>query len=178
MDMAETCIEGLILSHRYNDAFHYKIMQEFEMYESTAKSQRNFVTDVYGWWCSVDGFNFLNLVGKRFAAMHASSANTERIFSGLSRILTGSRNRLDTGTIFELLSIRVCTLSNRDKKKFTRPLPPPPPGSSQERASISSQMSVDIPEADCADKDDFIGPESERCIEDEEMMEEVSELNI
>lgn len=43
----------------------------------------------------------------RYASCHASSANTERIFSSLGRIVTPSRNCLNLRTIFDLISIQI-----------------------------------------------------------------------
>lgn len=51
---------------------------------------------------------------------HASSANTERIFSGLGRIMTPLRNRLSLKTITELMSIKVAKMSSNSLCSFQR----------------------------------------------------------
>lgn len=58
------------------------LFSEFERYRRHAKTQQSFIEDIYGWWKG-SPFTALKLVGLRLSALHASSANTERIFSTL-----------------------------------------------------------------------------------------------
>jgi len=63
------------------------------------------VADVYLFWKSKRDMVTPKQAGMRFAACHASSANTERIFPALSRICVPTRNRLSIDSISNLLSI-------------------------------------------------------------------------
>ena len=91
---------------------------EFERYIQVIKNSTGEIEDVYEWWQSSRTV-VLKVVGARLAACHSSSANTERVFSGLGRILTPSRNRLHLRTVFELMSIKIFRLS-RNSVKATR----------------------------------------------------------
>lgn len=68
--------------------------------------------DLSHYW-SESKFLTLKLVGSRLAACESSSANTERINSGLSLIVRPDRNRLATNTIENIISIRINILSSR-----------------------------------------------------------------
>lgn len=59
----------------------------------------------------------IKYVGMRLGVCQSSSANTERLFSGLNRIITASRNRLTMKTVFELMVIRTAKLSKKEAKK-------------------------------------------------------------
>lgn len=64
-----------------------------------------FVKDPYDWWKSQADLTVIRTLGMRLSCLHSSSANTERFFSGLSRIITPSRSRLSIDTIFELMVV-------------------------------------------------------------------------
>lgn len=55
-------------------------------------------------------FRILKVAGQRYVRCHGPSANTARIFSALSNILTPKRNRKNFKTLFHITNIR---LSNR-----------------------------------------------------------------
>lgn len=132
LDEGFTFIFGMVLSHGSKPEVFREVESEFALYQRAVIEDEGFIQDVYSWWSNQASYHYIKRVGKRVSLMHASSANTERIFSTLSRTLTHSRNRLDLGTVFDILNCQLSDPSFRNQKKVSRA-----------RASTSSQMSVD-----------------------------------
>lgn len=88
----------------------------FDLIQSQLDSDTDFITDLYIWW-DESSFETLRVVGRRLAACHASSANTERIFSGLNHIVRPTRNRLRIESIYSLMTVRMQALAEQDKEK-------------------------------------------------------------
>lgn len=49
----------------------------------------------------------LKVIGKRFGCMHGSSANTERVFSGLNSFITAERNRLGVSLVSDMMVFKI-----------------------------------------------------------------------
>jgi len=95
------------------------LLKEFERYLREMQGSDARVDDVHAWW-EASNTTVLKLVATRLAACHASSANTERIFSGLGRIWSPARNRLNLKSVYELMVIKIDRLSRKsvkDRKK-------------------------------------------------------------
>ena len=75
------------------------------------------LADVHLFWKSKRDIVSLKQAGKRFAACHASYANTERIFSALSRICVPARNRLSIDSISNLLPIMLVNPLNTQRRE-------------------------------------------------------------
>lgn len=91
----------LDLGGRISDAT--VLERQFDIYE-TRLSSANLADDTYCYWEDSNLYELAS-IGKRLAACHASSANTERVFSTLARIATNRRARLSLPTIKRLLCI-------------------------------------------------------------------------
>jgi len=65
---------------------------EFRRYSGRLERSREVVVEIYAFWKSKRDLVIMKRVGMRLAACYASSANTERVFSGPSRICLPSRN--------------------------------------------------------------------------------------
>lgn len=115
---------------------------EFDDYIERIRPITHFITDIKTWWLDA-GFPHLRDIGIRLASCHGSSANTERVFSGLNRIVTSTRNALNIQTLFELMTIRIhrlsldevnkrgeVTMSSQTIRASQSSQPPPPPSSS------------------------------------------------
>jgi len=88
---------------------------EFRRYINRPKKGDESIRDVHTYWKSKRDFIILKQVGMRLAACHASSANTERIFSALSRMCIPARNRLSIDSLTNLLSIMLLNPINPAK---------------------------------------------------------------
>jgi len=64
----------------FSDAFD----DEFRRYIARPKRSREVVVQIYTFWQSKRDLVIMRQVGMRLAACHASSANSERVFSALS----------------------------------------------------------------------------------------------
>lgn len=91
------------------------VVEEFRRYKTILHREEVNATGIVAWW-EEQNLPLLCQVAVRMPACHASSANTERIFSALKGIVTNSRNRLNLDTIFDLITIRVANLSRRARK--------------------------------------------------------------
>lgn len=106
MKEARAFMAGILVAMGYNDASIKLLVEEFKVYKTKISNNSSFITDTYKWWNGQEEFTVLKELGKRFACCHSSSANTERFFSGLNRILTPSRNRLSVETMFNIMTVR------------------------------------------------------------------------
>lgn len=104
-------------SHRH---LKDEVQSEMANYQVLLTRDLPHVKDTYSWWQS-SKFDKLKHVGKRLSACHSSSANTERMFSGLNRIISSSRNRLNMRTILELMIVRTAKLSARALERNQKP---------------------------------------------------------
>lgn len=111
---------------------------EFDDYIDCIRSIRHFITDVKTWWVD-SNFGHLREIGIRLAACHGSSANTERIFSGLNHIITSTRNALNTQTLFELMTIKIHQMS-LDNESRPKGASEPPRASQPSQPSQPSQL--------------------------------------
>lgn len=92
---------------------------EFEECRKLCIAQRGFIKSIHTWW-GISELKLLKEVGLRFSACHASSANTERIFSALNKASTPSRNRSGVTNLFNLMMIRIFNLSCRTSTRKAR----------------------------------------------------------
>jgi len=116
------------------------LTREFGQFLQKMKATTTVINDVHSWWES-SGSAVLKIIGARLAACHASSANTERIFSGLGRIITPARNRLNIKTVFELMCIRIHNLARnsvraRRERRSSAPASDPSLEHGMERLSL------------------------------------------
>lgn len=93
------------------------LKKEMKRYFEVAKSLKSYISDIYSWWTGSSTL-ILKIVALRLAACHASSANTERIFSALNRVITPDRNRLSLDTISDLMTVRIYRLSKQQNNKM------------------------------------------------------------
>jgi hypothetical protein len=119
-------------------------------YFNAIKMNREFITDLFGWWeeAKWDGFK---IAGMRLAACHASSANTERIFSGLNQIATKNRNRLLTKSLFDIMCVRMFALGKDDKAKRVRVRRTE---EEEEEELIVSRNEIEVPNVDVLEVQD------------------------
>lgn len=89
-----------------NNAVIETIKTDTADYKSRILANNTDIDDVFEWWSDMQD-SFLKLIALRLSHMHASSANTERIFSSLQRDIVPSRNQLSFDTITNLLRIRL-----------------------------------------------------------------------
>lgn len=89
---------------------------EFEECRKLCIAQRGFIKSIHTWW-GISELKLLKEVGLRFSACHASSANTERIFSALNKASTPSRNRSGVTNLFNLMMIRTIYLAELVQEK-------------------------------------------------------------
>lgn len=101
-----------------DDALVDSFLLEFDAYIKSPNPKRIFITDLYSSWSKTAIYPTLRIVGMRMAAVHASSVNTERIFSSLGRIMTASRNRLSLETAFDLLNIQLASSQKKLRREF------------------------------------------------------------
>lgn len=107
-------LEVLIWSEcDYNLAVLKNELNSYFQWIAANRDEQVFISDVAAWWRE-QSWTYLSLVGQRMANCHASSANTERIFSALNRIVSPMRNRLSIGTIMDLITVH---MSNKSRKK-------------------------------------------------------------
>lgn len=166
IDQGFAFLFGMILTHGYKAEVYNDVEAEFLLYQQKLKQDVPFISDTYSWWNEQNSFPYLKKISKRLACMHASSANTERIFSTLGRTLTNSRNRLDLGTVFDLLN---CQLSGHPEKSKVR--------RTRTRTSTSSEMSVDEQEPnEEEDEREQCELDDQPCILDDSLPEEVESL--
>jgi len=92
---------------------------EYRRFISKAKRITTQV-DTREFWCKNRDFLMLKQAGIRLSHCSSSSANTERIFSALSRICVPSRNRLSIVSMFNLLSILVSERSDDSSQRVRR----------------------------------------------------------
>lgn len=111
------------------------VVNEFNRYKYFLKREEQFDDNIFSWWNQRDT-PLLKTVALRLAACHASSANTERIFSCLNRIAAPSRSRLNLQTIFDIASIQVHKLSERPVNRRT----------SGSQAQFQSQQTIEADE--------------------------------
>lgn len=98
-------IAKLLLDMGNDEAIGEQLKMEFQKYFSIVKRSGQ-IDDLYS-WRKLQDLPLLRIAGLRCAAMHASSANTERIFSALNQIITMDRNRLKIDTIIDLISVKI-----------------------------------------------------------------------
>lgn len=113
---------------------------ELDSFITKLKSHEGFIPDVCNFWKST-GYSFLKRLGIHLAALRASSANTERIFSALNRIITPDRNRLDLITIGNLIQVRLNNLSLKSVRARTSSQPS---GQSPTASTTASEMPMDV----------------------------------
>lgn len=104
-----------------NNAVIEAIKTDTADYKSRLLTHTNDIDDVFEWWSDSQD-SFLKLIAIRLSRMHASSANTERIFSSLQRDLTPSRNQLSFDTMTNLLRIRLFHKKNLDTEPSVQQL--------------------------------------------------------
>lgn len=126
--------------------------QEVERYKIIVQSIEP--SNVWEWWRQSD-LSILRTVGIRMAACHASTANTERIFSGLAATITPSRNRLNLGTAFDLISLRINLLS-RQKRAVRRRTSSPQPSQSMLESEPAEEI-IDGLELDIESSLEIVG---------------------
>lgn len=93
-------------------------IKEFSSYLRDPNPKKVFINEVYSAWDKSASYPYLRLVGKRLAACHGSSANTERIFSALGRIMTASRNRMSLEAAFDMINIQMSSTKDKLRKDF------------------------------------------------------------
>jgi len=152
---------AILFEMGHDDGAGRLLNREFEVYLQKMKEMTEPIANVHDWWRK-SGTVALKVVGMRLAACHASSANTERIFSGLGRIITPIRNRLNIKTVHELMSIRVFNLS-RESLRAKR-------AARQSQAVQCSEMVTDMEMMSIG------GHDSEADILDPRLDDEVAEL--
>lgn len=127
--------------------------QEVERYKITVQSIEP-QPNVWDWWRQSD-LSILRTVGIRMAACRASTANTERIVLGLAATITPSRNRLNLGTAFDLISLRINLLS-RQKRAVRRRTPNPQPSQSMLESEPAEEI-IDGLELDIESSLEIVG---------------------
>lgn len=113
------------------------LVEELSKYLSKMKKLREYIVDIHKWWLNEKDLPLLRAVGLRFARCHSSSANTERTFSGLNRIITYDRNRIGIRTAYELMSIRIAVKSGQE---VTRRIKKKPSPESPENVFLSNDL--------------------------------------
>lgn len=109
----------MLLNMGYEKSIARNVKAEFDRFRDKLRSL-SYIEDIYGWWDQAN-LPAIRIIGMRCAACHGSSANTERIFSSLRRILGSSRSRLQVQTINELMAIRINKASQQSIKKRIGP---------------------------------------------------------
>lgn len=94
------------------------VLKEISMYLDLSRIVEP-IEDHYEWWESAR-LPLLKTIGMRFASLHASSANTERIFSALNQIVSPDRNRLNIETIHNLIAIKIFYRSESKRPHSTQ----------------------------------------------------------
>lgn len=86
-------------------------------YFEVSKALKSYIRDTNTWWTGSSTL-ILKIVALRLAACHAISANTERIFSALNRIITPDRNKLNLSTVSDIMTVRIYQLSQQKAVKM------------------------------------------------------------
>lgn len=133
----------ILIEMGHNDTIARALREDLVRYKESLKDVTSYIQNVYSWWDQQKGYSVLKKVGLRLAACHASSANTERIFSTLSATITPGRNKLGLDAVLDLTTLRVEKLSERkiSSRRRSRSSPEPTPGP-------SSALGVSIVPAD------------------------------
>ena len=72
-----------------------------------ADSDKIIWTNILGWWQLNEGaYPTLASLAKKFLAIEATSAASERLFSTAGRVITRDRNRLDPNTVGQILYVK------------------------------------------------------------------------
>ena len=72
-----------------------------------ADSDKIIWTNILGWWQLKEGaYPTLASLAKKFLAIEATSAASERLFSTAGRVITRDRNRLDPNTVGQILYVK------------------------------------------------------------------------
>lgn len=70
------------------------------------------IADVPNWWVRQEKYTILKPLALKLACCHASSANTERFFSRLGRLISPTRTCLSLQMIQHLIGIRIFRLAS------------------------------------------------------------------
>lgn len=106
LEVAKETMITVLVDMSTSDETCLAFLSEFERYRKVVRDRSAPIDNLFSWWNSCP-LNLIKLIGSRFAACHASSANTERIFSSLTRTITPSRNRLNLNLSQDLLCIKI-----------------------------------------------------------------------
>jgi hypothetical protein len=130
-------VTTILKSNLDKEVVNRVIASEMTAYLKCLAKEKNFIGDVAAWWRK-QPWVALKRAGIRFATCRGSSANTERLFSGLSLIMTPKRNRMSLDLLHDLMNIRLFNLSGRDT-------PPRPRNSSRSDEDDEVDINVDNP---------------------------------
>lgn len=89
-----------------NDAPADLLNHELKLYREKVSNRQGDISDLFQSWLNCP-YQLLKNFGLRFAACHASSANTERVLSTLNCLITPRRNRLNISLAEDLLSLKI-----------------------------------------------------------------------
>ncbi|MGH7239611.1 MAG: hAT family dimerization domain-containing protein [Candidatus Saccharimonadales bacterium] len=84
---------------------HKKALSEYDKW--TTGEDEPPTTDVLTWWKNHEAdFPILAILARRYLAIPASSASSERVFSRLKNIVTPKRERMSSKTLCQLLFVK------------------------------------------------------------------------
>lgn len=130
LELAEIYITKLFYDMGFSDDEGLVLKRDFNRYKLQVSKLDGSIDLLFDWW-EESQLTMLKMMGMRFAACHASSANTERIFSALGRIYRPDRNRSALKTAFDLLTIQLANQSA------------PKPTDNDHRSPSTSSASID-----------------------------------
>ena len=85
----------------------YRREETVSKFYMKANSDKIIWTNILGWWQLKEGaYPTLASLAKKFLAIEATSAASERLFSTAGRVITRDRNRLDPNTVGQILYIK------------------------------------------------------------------------